>query len=56
MTSPRPELVAKLIEDQIKRRARLFLECAIENALAAHGGDAATVDSIVRAMLDHLKQ
>lgn len=54
--APPPEMVQRIISEQIRRRARLFLECAIENALAVHDGDASTVDRMIRDMLDHLKQ
>lgn len=51
-----PEAVRKATDAQVKRRARLFLECAIENALAAHDGDGEAVATIVAEMIDHMRR
>ena len=42
-------------QKQIKARARMFLECAIENALAAYGGRGRDVENIVLEMLEQMK-
>lgn len=51
-----PDAVRRATDAQVKRRARLFLECAIENALAAHDGDGEAVAEIVAEMIDHMRQ
>lgn len=51
-----PEAVRAVVAEHIKRRARLFLECAIENALAAYDGDGETVAMIVAEMIEHMRQ
>ena len=52
---PTKEQVKRLTDKQIKARARWFLECALENALAAHGGSGRVVEDIVLEMLDQMK-
>lgn len=42
-------------QKQIKARARLFLECALENMLAAHDGAGRVVERIALDMLDQMK-
>lgn len=42
-------------QKQIKARARWFLELALDNALAAYGGDGRAVEAITLGMLDQMK-
>lgn len=51
-----PRAVERVKTEEIKARARWFLELAIENALAAYDGDGEAVATIVAEMIDHMRQ
>lgn len=51
-----PRAVERATAEQIKARARWFLELALDNAPAAHDGDGEAVAAIVADMIDHMRQ
>lgn len=51
-----PRAVERVTAEQIRARARWFLELALDNALAAHDGDGEAVAAIVAAMIDQMSQ
>lgn len=51
-----PRTVERVKAEEIRARARWFLELAIDNVLAAYDGDGETVAAIVAGMIDHMRQ
>lgn len=51
-----PCAVERVKAEEIRARARWFLELAIDNVLAAYDGDGETVAAIVAGMIDHMRQ
>lgn len=51
-----PRTVERVKAEEIRARARWFLELAIDNVLAAYDGDGEAVAAIVAGMIDHMRQ